>query len=161
LKRQLILGVIVTLIGVLLASGGVLDWPHTFVIIAIVMGLDYCLRLSRSRTPEPWPLPPVRFRGGARTEVARLAWATVDHNGDVSPKIMQRVRKIAQVSLAHHGVTWSGNPGDPMTPSGLAQQLVGAAAVETLTTARKVRPRTLESAVRQLEQLTDGDRNDY
>ena len=152
-KRPLIVGVIFALLGALFAIFGIFDVPHTIALVSIIVAVDYLIAQGRSRVPAAWPGPPLRFRGGARTEVARLAWATTDRQGNVSEKVLQRVRLLAQSLLAPRGVSWDGQPGSAMSPGPLARQLLGALAVATLTTAGKVRPKALQNAVSRLEQL--------
>ena len=153
-KRPLIVGVIFALLGALFAFFGIFDVPHTIALVTIIVAVDYLIAQGRSRAPAAWPGPPLRFRGGARTEVARLAWATTDRQGNVSEKVLQRVRLLAQKLLAPRGVSWDGQPGSAMSPGPLARQLLGAPAVATLTTAGKVRPKALQSAVSQLEKIS-------
>jgi len=152
-RRPLILGIILTIVGVFAAILGVLDVPHTIAVIASIVGLNYLISQGTDRRAEPWPNPPVRFRGGARTEVARLAWKTVDRQGDVSENVLARVRQLAQITMAAHGLSWSGQPGDPITPRPLAEQLLGASDIQTLTTTGNKRRRALENAVSRLEML--------
>ena len=152
-SRRLAASIVVSLLGLLLVAVGVFNIAHTLVIVSAIIGLIFLATGNQARVPEPWPPAPVNFRSGARNEVARLAWATVDRDGHVSEKALQRVRTVAQKTLALKGVTWTGEAGTAMAPSDLAMQLLGNEAVTTLTTKRKVRPRALEDAVIRLEKI--------
>jgi len=150
-RRLIMLAIVTTIIVAILAIFGVFDIPHIFAIVAAVIVLDILRTQDRDWAPEDWPHAPIKFRRGARTEVARLAWATVGQDGNVSERVLERVRALARQILSDHGVTWSGLAGDPMQPTALAQELIGAAAVTTLTTKKGVKPRALERTVTRLE----------
>jgi len=137
----------------LLALIGVIDISHSFAVFALFVIVEMLVNQRRSPAPDAWPPPPLRVRGGARSELAHLAWATTTHTGAVSERVLARVRAVAARVLAAQGVAWSGQPGSPMSPPGLAGQLLGAAAVQTLTTTGEVRPRALARTVAQLEQV--------
>jgi len=152
-KTSIMVGIVALVVGAILAIFGVLSWPHMLAVVALVVALHYVSVQGNDNEPKPWPHPPVRFRRGARSEIARLAWSTVDRDGDVTAPTMQRVRDLARSELATRGVVWSGQQGDPMLPTAQAQQLIGSAAVTTLTTNKPVRPRALENVVSKLELL--------
>lgn len=152
-RTMLIVGIFAAVVCAVLAWFGVFDIPHTLVIIAIVIITTFLINQMHDVEPHPWPAPPLKFRVGARTEVARLAWATVTRDGEVSAQALNRVRPLAQRALAAHGVQWSGLPGEPMVPLPVAQQLIGAAAVNTLTSTGGVRPRAFANVVTRLENL--------
>jgi len=152
-RRQLILGSVLTALAILLVVVGVLDIPLAFVLVVGVVTIDYLLTQESWWRPERWPVPPTQFRGGGRTEVSYLAWETVNRDGFVSNKVVQRVRDLARATLAENGVTWSGQAGDEMEPVARARELLGNNAVSALTTTGDVRPRALENAVTRIEKL--------
>jgi hypothetical protein len=152
-KRQLVVGLVALVICAVLALLRIIDIPHGLGIVAIAIALDTLVTMPRYGLPKPWPVAPIKFRGGERTEVARLAWATVSRGGTVAKPVLNHVRGIAKQQLAEKGVTWTGNPGDVPQPKHLAHQLLGAEAYNVLTTKKDIRPKALEKTVTRLEQL--------
>jgi len=152
-RRLIIVAIAASIICLLLTVFGVIDIPHAIVVVAISVMGDALMTADRGSEPEEWPLEPIKFRSGARREVAQLAWATVGRDGKVAEPILRRVRELARQMLADYGVRWSGEPGTQPEPISLAQQLLGKDALRTLTTTEGVRPRALVNAVTKLEEL--------
>jgi len=152
-RRQLTLAAILAVPGIFLAVRGVFGAPLVLLFGVIIVAADYLIAQESWRVPEPWPSVPLRFRGGARTELAQLAWVMVNREGFVDRGVLERVRALAQKELAQHGVSWTGTPGTPMSPAPLATQLLGPGAIATLNSTTDVRPRALENVVTRLEQI--------
>jgi hypothetical protein len=152
-NRRIVVIIVATVLCALAAIFGVLNFAHAIVIVCVVALIDVLRSQDSGRIPMHWPPPPRQVRGGARSEVAWLAWSTVNHRGEVSDRALMRVRALAQRLLAEHGIAWSGLPGEAMNPGETARQLIGAEAVTVLTTTDRVRPRALQNTVTRLELL--------
>jgi hypothetical protein len=97
---------------------------------------------------EPWPAPPEESRPGARHDVSELGWATFTRSGEVSERVMRRVRALAASRLARHGV-------DAAEPAHAAEveRLLGADVAAGLASGRAPTARVLGRWLDALERI--------
>lgn len=97
---------------------------------------------------ERWPDARVVLRSGARREVARLSWSMVDDDGRVADVAVQRLRTVAAMRLADHGIDLD-DPAD----RGAAETALGAPEYRLLTQPGRHRPESLIRCARAIERL--------
>ena len=141
--------------------------PWNALALAAVAFTLWLVTRPYERTDVPWPEEPRSDRPGGRTDVAELSWTAFTRNGLVTERVLRRVRAIAARRLAAHGVLWDGavhqgapdlrgwgtGPADAAEHRRRARELLGAATLDALSTARAATPRTLDHWLGALDAL--------
>lgn len=180
MKRSLVIGAaaLITALATLLAVTRALTPWDAAALAGIAFGLWFVTR-PYLRSEVAWPKDPRPERPGGRADVAQLSWTAFTRNGLVTERVLRRMRAIAARRLAVHGVLWDGRlpeyafhdgprnaaaaaanvrgwgtgPQDAAEHKQRARDLLGAAMVDELSTARAVTPRTLDHWFRALDAL--------
>ena len=128
-----------------------LDGPHALAVGGGVLALVLVLLAQRSATPVA-DLEPHSGDAptGGRRDVEQLAWSMVEHRTHVRGIVLTRVRAIAAVRLAGHGLDLRRTDDLPAI-----RTLLGADAWSVLDPDRErpVTPRALDAALTALERL--------
>ena len=94
MKQRLIVSGLAWLAAIILVGLGMLDYPHAFQLASCLTVLALVWPADSSVRPV-LPSPPYYSHDGARSEVARLSWAIVYHDGRVADRVVTRLRAIA------------------------------------------------------------------
>ncbi len=142
-------GVAVALAAALVVSlAGWLDPVHAFLLAAVAVSVVLVWSRLDDGSEEPWPAPPEESRPGARHDVSELGWATFTRSGEVSERVMRRVRAVAAARLVRHGV-------DATDPAHTAEVelLLGADVAAGLASGRAPTARVLRHWLDALERI--------
>jgi hypothetical protein len=148
----------VTVVGLALAGAvalsatGVLDPVHAFLLAAVSAVVVLVWRRLDDGTEEPWPDPPQEARAGARHDVSELGWATFTRSGEVSERVLRRVRALAAARLARHGLDLADT-----AHRADVERLLGADVAAGLASRRGPNARTLEHWLDAIERLGPPD----
>ncbi|AEG44293.1 hypothetical protein [Isoptericola variabilis] len=140
----------VTVLGAALVVAllGWLDPVHAVLLAAVVLVVTAVWRRADAGVEDPWPAPPEEQRPGARHDVSELGWATFTRSGEVSERVLRRVRALAAARLARHGVDLA----DPAQASDV-ERLLGEDVARGLASRRAPTARVLDHWLGALERL--------
>ena len=164
-RRVIVTTAVLALAGTGLALTGWVDAAHAAVLTVVVL-VAYLAFRAVPPDDEGWPKPPVEARPGARLDVSELGWAAFSRDGQVTERVLRRIRGLAARRLATQGVLWDGllrpdlsgwgrGPDDAAEHHARAEALLGRELLAGLSTWRSVHPRTLETWFSALDQLVD------
>lgn len=148
MKRPLVTAgvALATAVGVSLA--GWLDPVHAFLLAAVAAVVVLVWHRLDDGVEEPWPDVPEETRPGARHDVSELGWATFTRSGEVSDRVVRRVRALATARLARHGV----DAGDPAQAADV-ERLLGPDVAAGLASRRAPTARVLGRWLDGLERI--------
>lgn len=127
---------------------GWLDPVHAFLLAAVAVAVTLVWRRLDDGSEGPWPVPPEESRPGARHDVSELGWATFTRSGEVSERVLRRVRAVAASRLARHGL----DAADPMHAADV-DRLLGADVAAGLASGRAPTARVLGHWLDALERI--------
>lgn len=104
--------------------------------------------LTGAARDERWPDSRVELRSGARREVARLSWSMVDDDGRVADVAVQRLRTLAAIRLADHGIDLA-----DAADRSAAESALGTHEYRLMTEPGRHRPDALIRCARAIERL--------
>lgn len=127
-------------------TDGTLAWAIALALAVIVI----LIRAGVRAVVAPWPRLRNLRREGTNTEVAMLAWQTIDREGLLTERGQREIASTARARLERLGVRWVGS-----LPVGEAAQLLGPELVELVTTEQpsSFDIRRVSACLRHLESL--------
>lgn len=148
MRRPAVLAGVALAAAVALSATRLLDPVHAFLLVAVGVVVVVVWRRSGHGSEEPWPEPAEEARAGARHDVSELGWATFTRSGEVSERVLRRVRALAAARLAPHGIDLA----DPARRADV-ERLLGADVAAGLASRRGPSARTLERWLDAIERL--------
>lgn len=130
------------------ALPGWLDPVHAVLLATVATVVVSAWRRLDGGVEEPWPDLPGVTRPGARHDVSELGWATFTRSGEVSQRVVRRVRALAVARLARHGV----DAADPARAADV-ERLLGPDVAAGLASGRAPDARVLDRWLAAVERL--------
>lgn len=130
------------------ALAGWLDPVHAVLLATVATVVVLVWRRLDDGAEEPWPDPPEETRPGARHDVSELGWAAFTRSGEVSQRVVRRVRALAVARLARHGVDAT----DPAQAADV-ERLLGPDVAAGLASGRAPTARVLDGWLAAVERI--------